>query len=247
MHWLLPKLKGVPVLMYHHVWPGTPDYMTVTPVQLEEQLSYLKSEGYKTVFASTLVQSLYNNEELPEKTIVLTFDDGYCNQVKYVQPLLRKFGFCASLFLIGEKVINTKNSGKEDKNDYLTLEHIGETDKDFFEFGLHSYSHRPVGEMSKEEVRTDLIRNQQTFSALNITAVPVFAYPYGNRPSKKKEVEEVKNVFRECGIVAAFRIGNGVVPFPAKDLFELKRIDINGFDTMKRFRIKLKKGKLKPF
>ena len=247
MHWMLPKLKGVRVLMYHHVWPGMPDYLTVTPLQLEEQFNYLKENGYQTIFVSELVDAISNKKELPPKTIALTFDDGYKNQVYYVAPLLKKYNFKACIFLIGDKLTMPNGSLNGSKETYLRIEEIRDADPHYFEFGLHSFSHRPFSSMTLDELKTDISMNKQVLSAAHISTIPVFAYPYGNRHSDKKKLYEARQLMHECGIKAAFRIGNGSITFPVKDIFELKRIDINGFDDLKRFAIKLEKGKLKPF
>ena len=233
--------------MYHHVWPGVADSLTITPEQLEEQFVYLQSNGYRTISVSSLVESIYSNHPIPEKTIVLTFDDGYSNQINHVRPLLEKFGFCACLFLIGEKVMTATGQVNGIKESYLSVENICKADPDYFEFGLHGYSHHALDNMANEDFRKDIILNQQVFSAMNISVVPVFAYPYGSRSSDKEKRRLAKKIMQECGIKAAFRIGNGSVSLPVKDPYELKRIDITGFDNIKRFRIKLEKGKLKPF
>jgi hypothetical protein len=62
-----------------------------------------------------------------------------------------------------------------------------------------------------------------------------------------KHFPQLKRIMAEMGIKAAFRIGNKVSEVPAPDMYELKRIDIKGTDTVADFKIKIKKGKLKPF
>jgi peptidoglycan/xylan/chitin deacetylase (PgdA/CDA1 family) len=247
MHWLLPKLKGVRVLMYHHVWPGIPDDLTVTPEQLDLQFNYLKQQGYQTIFVSELVQAIYQQKELPPNTVVLTFDDGYKDQLHYVEPLLKKYNFCACIFLIGDKLTNGNMHLNGSKENYLRIEEIQKADSRYFEFGFHSFSHRPLSEMNQEEFKADIELSQQVFHAASISAIPVFAYPYGNRYKERKKLEQAKKIMKEHGIKAAFRIGNSSVSFPVKDPYEMKRIDITGFDDLKRFKIKMNKGKLKPF
>lgn len=247
MHWLLPKLKGVRVLMYHHVWPNTSDSLTVTPQQLEEHFSYLKIHNYRTIPVSLLIDSMYSNRPLPENVIIITFDDGYRNQIDFVEPLLKKYGFCACLFLVGEKVMSASDQANDVKESYLSVERINKADRQYFEFGLHGYSHKALSQMTTEEFEADLILSKQVFSAMNISVAPVFAYPYGDRSPDKEKMAQIKGIMQACGIKAAFRIGNSAVSFPVKDRYELKRIDITGFDNIKRFRIKLSKGKLKPF
>lgn len=79
----------LPVLMYHHVVPdGQPcNEMTVTAARLEQDLRWLKENGYETV----LPRELAAGEALPEKAVLLTFDDGYRSNYDYAYPLLQKY------------------------------------------------------------------------------------------------------------------------------------------------------------
>lgn len=72
--------------------------------------------------------------------------------------------------------------------------------------------------------------NQQTLAALNIPAIPVFAYSYKNQPKNQAKLKEIKRILLESGMKAAFRIGNNSVSLQVNDSFELNRININGFD-----------------
>ncbi len=247
MHYFLKNLSGVKVLLYHHVFPGMPDEMTVSPDLLEKHFQYLKANGYSTIPVSSFIKNINNQETISDKTIVLTFDDGYKNQIEFVEPLLKKYGFCACIFLIAQKTsVNGNHNGKE-KYSYLETESILNADPAFFEFGLHGYDHQSYEDLSVEEIRNDVISTLDVFAVLNINIIPVIAYPFGKRPKNKTDLDKMKNVFREMGIYAAFRIGNQAIQMPVPDQFELTRIDINGWDTLKNFKIKLRKGRLKPF
>lgn len=246
MHWLLPELKGARVLMYQHIWPVA-DHFAVTPKQLDEQFSYLHKNGYKTIFASALINAIFEERDLASKTIVLTFDNGYRNQVEFVEPLLEKYGFCASLFLNGEKVMMGNSSTNGTKQSYLMAENIRKADPTLFEFGMNGYGSRSFAEMNEEQIRSDILMNRQIFSAMNLSVIPVFAYPSHIELDDRIKIDQCKRIMRQCGILAAFRKQNGSVSFPVKDIFELKRIGINGFDDLKRFKIKLKRGRVNIF
>ncbi len=247
MHFLLKDLSGVKVLLYHHVFPGKPDDMTVSPDLLEIHLRYLKQNGYKTIPVSELVKDINNKEALPEKTVVITFDDGYKNQIEFVEPLLKKYGFCACIFLIAKKIIEQGNIESKEKYSYLYPEAVLNADPACFEFGLHGYDHQSYEDLTIEGIRNDILSRQEVFASKNINVLPVVAYPFGKKPKSKRELENMKNVFKEMGICAAFRIGNRAIQIPVFDQYELTRININGWDTLENFKIKLRKGKLKPF
>jgi peptidoglycan/xylan/chitin deacetylase (PgdA/CDA1 family) len=246
MNWLLPGLKGTRVLKYNHIWPVA-DHFTVTPHQLEEHFIYLQNNGYQTVFVSSLIQAILENKELPPKTIALTFDNGYLNQIEFVEPLLEKFGYCACLFLTGKKVMMGAVQGNGTKEKYLRAENLRKTDPTLFEFGFQGFSDNPISSMNEEQIREDVLMNQRIFSVMDISVIPVFAYPDSDRLQDKTKLIRVKKILKDCGIISAFNVANGSISFPVKDIFDLKRIEINGYDNLERFKIKLKKGRVNFF
>ena len=83
----------LPVIMYHGILADTKlqgDYV-ISPTQFEEDLKELKNRGYTTVTIGEIVDYVYNGKELPQKPVVLTFDDGYYNNYLYAYPLLKKY------------------------------------------------------------------------------------------------------------------------------------------------------------
>src|SRR5437868_2498705 len=102
LHWLLPAIKGIPVLMYHRVWPGLNDGLTITPEGLREQWLYLKEQGYNTVSLLDFLEIIKGNKSYEPGTILITFDDGYHNNLTYVYPLLQELSLQATIFIIGD-------------------------------------------------------------------------------------------------------------------------------------------------
>ncbi len=95
----------IPVLSYHYVVPRDtikePNNNAIVAAEdFAEQMAYLKEQGYQTLFLSELVTMLRTGEELPEKAVVITFDDGYENNYQYAYPILREHGLKASIFVV---------------------------------------------------------------------------------------------------------------------------------------------------
>ena len=88
----------VPVLMYHHVSP-TAGIITTTPRNFESQIAGLVSHGYRSLSADEFAGFLAG-QPVPEKSVMITFDDGYLDNWVYAHPVLKKYGMKASLFLI---------------------------------------------------------------------------------------------------------------------------------------------------
>jgi peptidoglycan/xylan/chitin deacetylase (PgdA/CDA1 family) len=92
------RARALPVLMYHHV-STSPGMITVTPGHFAEQMAYLASAGYRTVGAGELA-AFMRGEDLPEKSLVITFDDGYLDNWVHAHPVLQRHGFKAICFLV---------------------------------------------------------------------------------------------------------------------------------------------------
>ena len=95
--------KQVPILMYHSILKDESkwnDYV-LSPVELEKDIVWLKENGYQSIFIKDLISYVNGNADLPEKPIILTFDNGSYNNLIYVLPLLEKYDFKATFSIVG--------------------------------------------------------------------------------------------------------------------------------------------------
>lgn len=88
----------VPVLMYHHVTPSG-GAINVTPEHFRDQLIWLRDNGYNSVSTEQMANH-FNGKSLPKKSVMITFDDGYLDNYVYAWPLLKEFGFTATIFIV---------------------------------------------------------------------------------------------------------------------------------------------------
>ena len=91
----------VPILMYHHLDPLESGAATMTVAAFEAQIASLADAGYTAVTLHDLVNFVDEGTPLPEKPIVITFDDGYMSNYEYAMPILERYGMCATVFAIG--------------------------------------------------------------------------------------------------------------------------------------------------
>lgn len=246
-HWLLPSVKGIPVLMYHRVWPGLNDGLTVTPEKIREQWDFLRKEGYHPLSLTEFLAIAEGKKPAPEKALLLTFDDGYRNNLTYVYPLLKEFGWCATIFIITDTLDGTAAPEPELLNEKLTVDELKSFDPAVIQLALHGHHHENFSKTSLEKLKEIMLQSAAVFDAAELPFHKILAYPYGARPKEKAQFDALKRWMKQEGYPAAFRIGNQVARMPAPDMYEIRRIDIRGTDSMEDFRIKLKKGKLKPF
>ena len=186
----------LPVLMYHSVCNGEPTEYRVTPEQLESDLEWLSENGYKSVTAAEVTAYANSRGDLPEKPVMITFDDGYYNNLAYALPLLEKYDMTAVVSVVGEY---TDKDAAADPHvpsySYLTWGDIGElSDSGRVEIGAHTYAMHSLysgrkgcgklaGEYEQEyrDALSEDIRLQQKGFKEHLGYVPtVFAYPFGN-------------------------------------------------------------------
>lgn len=94
--------RTVPVLMYHHVSPEA-DMITTTPELFEQQVAWLARKGFHALDAAGFARFLAG-EPTPERSVLLTFDDGYLDNWVYAHPILQRYGMRAVLFVVTGQV-----------------------------------------------------------------------------------------------------------------------------------------------
>ncbi len=190
-----PK-EGVflPIVMYHSITEQVICDDQITPHMLEEDLAYLEAHGYETVLPADLVDYVHGRKALPEKPVMLTFDDGFYNNLSAALPLLEEYGMCAVVSVVGSF---TEELAVADPHvpaySYLTWEDIRTLlDSGRIEIGSHTYdlhhndSRAGCSIMYGESVERytamlteDISRLQQRMQEETGFTPISFAYPYG--------------------------------------------------------------------
>jgi hypothetical protein len=107
-NWWRPCKRGIPILMYHKI--GDPPEgskmpnLWVSTTTFRKQLDYLKKRGYTPILFKDLYAFWDGKKQLPEKPILLTFDDGYQNNYTAAAPILKEFGYPATLYVVVQTV-----------------------------------------------------------------------------------------------------------------------------------------------
>ena len=87
------------IVLYHHVATNTPSSTSISPEDFRAHLEYLRDNQFNVVRLDTLIESLKNQRQLPDRTISITFDDGYISIYEEAFPILQSFGFPFALFV----------------------------------------------------------------------------------------------------------------------------------------------------
>src|SRR5215470_20242731 len=94
----------IPILCYHNLGPESKGRLLLAASKFDEQMRYLKAHGYRVISMAEFVEFTRLNRQLPRKSVVLTFDDGYKSFMQYAYPLLKELGFTATLFVYTDYV-----------------------------------------------------------------------------------------------------------------------------------------------
>ena len=240
-------MAKLPILMYHVVTENKANSqgLIISKERLETQFNFLNSQGYKSFHLDAL-HSLNSADKLPKKSVVITFDDVYANQLELVLPLLKKYNLKATFF-VPFKYVSGHDDWNEGAHPLMSLEQLKHLDSNFVQLGWHSYAHLNYGQISDNELRKDLKSCKDFIEDNDLDVKPYLAYPYGKFPRKSPDRQKFEDSLIEYGIVYGLRIGNRLNSFPFKDPFAIQRLDIKGEDTLTKFKLKLKLGKLKLF
>ena len=177
--------RRYPVIMYHHVGPsrpGTYPDLTVSPEQFERQIRWLAKRGYVGILPSDWLRWRRKGTGLPEKPILLTFDDAYDDTAQFALPILRRYGFGAAVFVVTERLGGTNTWDEADgcgSLQLMTAEQIRSWAEQGIEFGAHSRTHPNLTKLSAAECSAEVAGSKSDLSALLGAPVVSFAYPYG--------------------------------------------------------------------
>ncbi|EMK11375.1 MULTISPECIES: polysaccharide deacetylase family protein [Leptospira] len=192
---------GIPVLCYHHLAPegGPMGGYNLHPNLLEEQFKFLKATGYKTVRLDQFYAYINGKKtsDFPDKPILLTFDDGSKTHLEVLVPLLKKYGFTASIFIYPSII----SSGKKY---YMTWEELKRAlDSGVLDLGSHTLYHPKLPMMSRALIRKQLAESKQILESKTGRKVVDLAYPFGL--FDPRVIEEAKAI----GYRMAFTVNPG--------------------------------------
>jgi peptidoglycan/xylan/chitin deacetylase (PgdA/CDA1 family) len=209
LSWLGSAGNGIPVLTYHHIGAGE-DWLYVSEADFEQQLVYLRDQGYTPVSVAELADGLSGKAKLPKRPIVLTFDDGYEDNYRAALPILLRQDMRASFFVV---------TGKIGQPGYMTWPQAREMRSREMEIGSHTVHHYTLNEINLREMERELLASRLMLES-NLPASPaVFANPFGETAPAVVDLLDQTGYQAACSSVVGLN-------HPGENLFMIRRLSV---------------------
>jgi peptidoglycan/xylan/chitin deacetylase (PgdA/CDA1 family) len=189
----------LPVLMYHDLGlslPGGPPGLTVAPEEFERQVTWLADHGYKGINPRDWIEWRDKGKSLPERPVLITFDDGYSSVATHGLPVLERHGFGATVFVVTHR-LGSSNTWDQALGypamPLMSADEISRWSARGFEFGCHTRTHANLASLSEAAIENEVVGSRDDLAAI-INHVPTtFAYPWGS--FNKAAHQCVRNAF----------------------------------------------------
>lgn len=235
--------RRVPALIYHHVGPsklGSNRMWSVSREQFERQIGWLARHGYTGIKPSDWLRWRREGKGVPERAVLLTFDDAYSETAEHALPILRRYGFGAAVFVVTKRIgkSNVWDEGRGfGRFDLMTAEQIRYWAGQGIEFGAHSRTHADLTALSVAEFSDEILGSKQDLTDLLGLPVVSFAYPYGKRNDAICDL--VKTEFD-----LAFT-GEEGLNYLCDDPYRLRRTYVGPADSLFEFGLCVRHGSIK--
>lgn len=212
---------GVPVLYYHSVDPSEANEVIISPEKLREELTFIKDSGYTTLTMSELNDYILNNAPIPEKSIVITFDDGYADNYTNAFPILKELDMKATIFVISSCI---DNNGY-----YMTSQQLKEMSDYGIDIQSHTVSHSYLSQLTYEEQLNELKTSKEKLESITEKPVISIAYPFGDYD------DNTILASKEAGYSLSFNTNRGLSDRTDNPL-SLNRIYVSSLYSIEQFK-----------
>lgn len=204
-----------PILTYHNIGDHQVGHLNiVTPQSFDHQMDYIKRHGYKVISFEDYVTAREHGK-MPRNSVVIHFDDGYKDNYTKAFPVLKKYDFPATFFVVSDFI--------NQKDNFMTWSQLKEMDKAGYIIGAHTRRHPYLPNLSIDEATDEIAGSKRIIEENLGKPVDFFVYPIGGFS------DDIKNIVIKTGFRAAATTNRGRSRFN-KDLFELNRIRLKNED-----------------
>jgi peptidoglycan/xylan/chitin deacetylase (PgdA/CDA1 family) len=217
----------IPILLYHSVADDAASLFqrwAVSPELFNAHMAYLHAHRYTALTMTEYIQALNSPVmRLPERPVLITFDDGLADFATGAVPVLRRYGFASTLYIttgyVGETSRWLTPEG-EGSRPMLTWEQISQLKQDAVECGAHSHTHPQMDILSPAAARDEIQRSKRLLEDHLGEPVTTFAYPHGYYSTA------VRRAVQEAGFTSACAVKHAI-SMTGDDRFALARMIIS--------------------
>ncbi len=201
---------NVPILMYHSISEQASQrfkQFTVHPRHFAEHMAYLKQQAYTPMTVTEFAQAVAARTNLPERPVVLTFDDGFADFYTNALPLLRHYNFPATLYVPTAYVNGTSywlQHEEETSRPMLNWDQLLEISASGIECGAHSHSHAQLDTLPLALARQEIVQSKEVLEQHLGRTVTSFAYPFGYYSAA------IRRHVQEAGYTSACAVRHGM-------------------------------------
>jgi peptidoglycan/xylan/chitin deacetylase (PgdA/CDA1 family) len=215
-----PGIVNVPIILYHHVgFPQGTNRFYVTEEQFEGQMRLLSERGYIAISTRTLVEAVTRGADLPDRPIIITFDDGNLDTYTSAFPIMQMYGFSGVLYVVGSYM---------GADQYMSVDQVKELAAAGWEIGSHGMTHSDLTLLDPEKVRYEVTSSKKYLEKTLELPVDTIAYPFGN------STVHINDHAYAAGYIAGMSLGNSS-SHGAGNLFVLQRLDVKGEYDLDQF------------
>ncbi len=236
------------ILMYHMVQAHRPgarfNGLRVTPESFDAQVAWLRAEGF-TFFTMSELWARWDN--LPERAVAITFDDGYADNLHLALPILERHGARATVYVVVDRHDRDWSTYKKAHHNSGELAREAKLSDDELlrlvasgriEIGSHTLTHCNLAKTPEADKRHELVESKRALEDLLGSEVRSFAYPFGIYGP-----DDVR-MAREAGYETAVTTVEGIdLVAPRPEPLDLKRVKISGKDSMLAFVMRMRGGR----
>jgi peptidoglycan/xylan/chitin deacetylase (PgdA/CDA1 family) len=209
--------KGICILTYHCIGYEKNNGLKIPEQQFKQQMKYIKDNGYTTITLDELYKFMIENKPIPQKSVVITFDDGYVDNYQYAYPILKEFNLKATVFVISKTI--------DKRNGYMTSNQLKELQSNGIDIQSHTLDHEELTTLSYEKQLNTLKESKKTLENLLGKKVNYLAYPYA------KYNDNTIKAAKDAGYVMGFILG-GRIAKKNDGIYTLHRICVVPSDGM---------------
>lgn len=210
----------IPVLYYHSVNPSWQNELTIPPELLKSELEFIKDCGYSTITSIDLYNFFEKGNPLPDKPIMITFDDGYMDNYTYAFPCLKSLNMKATIFYISD--------GLKDSY-YISSDKLKEMNDYGIDIECHTKTHCHLNALSYENQLNELKTSKETLEKTLNKKIISIAYPFGDYD------QNTIKAAKASGYYLGFTCKKGMINSDS-DKYALNRIYISSYMKLDEFK-----------